>query len=81
MAKRQTEIRQVVEQELRRLGFEPTDFGVTQGSTHQFCMVRVAGVPRKLTFSLTPRVIGRGQIRSDFKRRLREYGWDGTNGS
>ncbi len=75
MARRQTEIKDLVEKELRSLGFSELEFGVTKRSTHQYVNVRVEGVMRKFTFSLTPSVLGYGQIRSIIRRRLRDWGW------
>lgn len=77
MARRQTEIKALVEKELRSLGFADLEFGVTKRSTHQYVNVRVDGVMRKFTFSLTPSVLGYGQLRSIIRRRLRDWGWQG----
>jgi hypothetical protein len=77
MAHRQTEIKDLVERELRSLGFSELEFGVKKRSTHQYVNVRVEGIVRQFTFSLTPSVLGYGQLRSIIRRRLRDWGWQG----
>jgi hypothetical protein len=77
MAHKQEEIKRVVRKELERLGFTGLEFGFTPGSSHQYALVRVNGVQRKFTFSLTPSIINEGKIRSAVRWRLREWGWQG----